>query len=138
MRDWEERLSPPLPDVEGQGPQDGPQEANSESPGSPRVFHFHFFLLSIGHCLQVFAQIQRKAPLGVEDTTTGTPTRWDEVDPGTTTCWSPPHQDPTQDPHTDCGWVQPPAIGTPGDTTVHCTLSGYRLPTLDTPPATLL
>lgn len=59
MEDWEDPLSPLPPEVGSQGQQDGPWEADPESLGSSRrdggrVFHFHFSLFNIGHCLQVF------------------------------------------------------------------------------------
>lgn len=109
-----------------------PPEVDPESSGSPRVFHFHFSLLNIGHCLQVFTQAREEVSPQVQKTHART--RWipDNAQPQAGAHPTKPLQG---DPHIDFGYVQQPAIGTPGDSPAH--LSGYGPPTLGTPPATL-
>lgn len=82
---WEDPFFPLPPDVGGQGPQGGPQEADPESLGSSRrdrgFFTFTSPFSTLATAFRCSPRHTRKAPPGAEDTTTGNPTCWDKVDP---------------------------------------------------------
>lgn len=62
MRDWVEPLSPPLSDMEGQGPQDGPRRLIVSLQEAPGFFTFTFSFSMLANAFRCSPRYRGRLP----------------------------------------------------------------------------